>query len=169
MPDLPTGTITLFFTDIEGVGTNVEALGANNAKIYFGRMHALNLVGIDVDEAWFAFHTDESEHEEKDTRALEELWARVHSALPELGAGAEVLETATPRTIYERTRRKLGMVGGVGQSLEAFGANALTHRTTVENLFMVGDTVFPGNGVAAVTHSALVVADEIAPPRAGRR
>ncbi|MDT7806794.1 MAG: hypothetical protein QOJ70_607, partial [Acidobacteriota bacterium] len=31
-------------------------------------------------------------------------------------------------------------------------------------LFMVGDTVFPGNGVAAVTHSALVVANEIAPP-----
>src|SRR3989440_2435243 len=120
-------------------------------------------------EAWFAFHTDESEHEEKDARALEELWARVHAALPELGAGAEVLETATPRTFYERTRRRLGMVGGVGQSLEAFGANALTHRTTVQNLFMVGDTVFPGNGVAAVTHSALIVADEIAPPRAGRR
>src|SRR5438105_4234243 len=55
-------------------------------------------------EAWFAFHTDESEHEEKDTRALEELWARVHSALPELGAGAEVIETSTPRTVYERTR-----------------------------------------------------------------
>src|SRR2546423_3012042 len=120
-------------------------------------------------EAWFAFHTDESEHEEKDARALEELWARVHAALPELGAGAEVLETATPRTFYERTRRRLGMVGGTGQSLEAFGANALTHRTTVENLFMVGDTVFPGNGVAGVTHSALVVADEIAPPRTRRR
>src|SRR5438105_4977790 len=109
-------------------------------------------------EAWFAFHTDESEHEEKDTRALEELWARVHSALPELGAGAEVIETSTPRTVYERTRRRLGMVGGTGQSLEAFGADALTHRTSVQNLFMVGDTVFPGNGVAAVTHSALVVA-----------
>ena len=120
-------------------------------------------------EAWFAFHTDESEHEEKDTRALEELWARVHSALPELGAGAEVIETSTPRTVYERTRRRLGMVGGTGQSLEAFGADALTHRTSVQNLFMVGDTVFPGNGVAAVTHSALVVADEVAPPRAGRR
>src|SRR5205807_6180206 len=120
-------------------------------------------------EGWFAFHADESEHEEQDARALETLWARVHAALPELGAGAEVFETATPRTIYERTRRRLGMVGGTGQSLEAFGANAWTHRTTVQNLFMVGDTVFPGNGVAAVTHSALIVADEIAPPRAGRR
>jgi phytoene dehydrogenase-like protein len=29
---------------------------------------------------------------------------------------------------------------------------------------MVGDTVFPGGGVAAVTQSALIVANEIAPP-----
>jgi C-3',4' desaturase CrtD len=116
-------------------------------------------------EQWFAFHTDEAEHEEQDQRALEACWGRVHAALPELGGGAEVFETATPRTFYERTRRRLGMVGGVGQSPEVFGANAPTHRTCVPNLFMVGDTVFPGNGVAAVTQSALIVADEIAPPR----
>jgi C-3',4' desaturase CrtD len=116
-------------------------------------------------EGWFTFHSDESEHEERDARALEERWARLHAALPELGAGAEVLETATPRTTYEQTRRRLGMVGGTGQALDAFGANATPHRTSVPNLFMVGDTVFPGNGVAAVTHSALVVANEIAPPR----
>ncbi len=116
-------------------------------------------------EQWFSFHSDESEHEEQDARTLEALWSRVHAALPELGAGAEVFETATPRTFYERTRRRLGMVGGVGQSLDAFGANAPTHRTHVSNLLMVGDTVFPGNGVAAVTHSALVAADELAPVR----
>jgi phytoene dehydrogenase-like protein len=56
------------------------------------------------------------------------------------------------------------MVGGVGQSPDVFGANAPTHRTPIPNLLMVGDTVFPGNGLAAVTHSALVVANEIAPP-----
>jgi C-3',4' desaturase CrtD len=118
-------------------------------------------------EQWFAFHADESEHEEQDQRALEALWKRVHASLPELGAGAEVFETATPRTFYERTRRRLGMVGGVGQSPEVFGARGPTHKTAIPDLFMVGDTVFPGNGVAAVTHCALVVANEIAPP-AGR-
>ncbi|MDT5159398.1 MAG: hypothetical protein QOH51_3755 [Acidobacteriota bacterium] len=115
-------------------------------------------------EQWFTFHADESEHEEQDRRTLEALWGRVHARLPELGAGAEVFETATPRTFYERTRRRLGMVGGVGQSMEVFGARGPTHKTTIPNLFMVGDTVFPGNGVAAVTHSALIVANEIAPP-----
>ncbi|HJQ33939.1 MAG TPA: NAD(P)/FAD-dependent oxidoreductase [Pyrinomonadaceae bacterium] len=115
-------------------------------------------------EQWFAFHSDETEHEEQDARTLEALWARMHAALPELGSGAEVIETATPRTLYERTRRRLGMVGGTGQSPEVYGPDALTHRAPVPHLFMVGDTVFPGNGLAAVTHSALVVANEIAPP-----
>lgn len=114
-------------------------------------------------EQWFAFHEDESEHEAQDQSALETWWQRLHAALPELGDGIEIIETATPRTFYENTRRKLGMVGGVGQSLEVFGPNSLSHRTAVPNLYIVGDTTFPGQGVAAVTHSGLIVANEIAP------
>jgi C-3',4' desaturase CrtD len=120
-------------------------------------------------EQWFSFHEDESEHEEQDQRFLEDRWARLHASAPELGAGCEVVETATPRTAYERTRRRLGMVGGVGQTLANFAAAGPTHRTTIPNLFLVGDTAFPGNGVAAVTHSALIAADEIAPPGRTRR
>ncbi|MDQ3649942.1 MAG: NAD(P)/FAD-dependent oxidoreductase [Acidobacteriota bacterium] len=115
-------------------------------------------------EQWFTFHRGETEHEAQDQAALEAWWGRLHEALPELGSGVEVIETATPRTFYERTRRKLGMVGGVGQSLGLFGTNSLTHCTAVPNLYMVGDTMFPGQGVAAVTHSALIVANKIAPP-----
>jgi C-3',4' desaturase CrtD len=118
----------------------------------------------DVDE-WFAYHTDESEHETQDQNFLEASWERLHRALPELGAGIEVIETATPRTFYEATRRKLGMVGGIPQTLAASGANAFTHRTPYPALYMVGDTTFPGNGLAAVTQSALIVADEIAPQK----
>ncbi|MDQ1610976.1 MAG: hypothetical protein QOG00_907 [Pyrinomonadaceae bacterium] len=112
---------------------------------------------------WFAFHTDESEHEAEDQRMLEACWTRLHAALPELGAGAEVIETATPRTFYEQTRRKLGMTGGIPQTLANSGANAFTHRTPFPNLYTVGDTTFPGHGLAAVTHSALIAANEIAP------
>ncbi|HEV7904223.1 MAG TPA: NAD(P)/FAD-dependent oxidoreductase [Pyrinomonadaceae bacterium] len=114
---------------------------------------------------WFAYHTDEREHEAQDQKFLEATWERLHAALPELGAGVEVIETATPRTFYETTRRKLGMVGGIPQTLAASGANAFTHRTPFPNLYMVGDTTFPGNGLAAVTQSALIAANEIAPPR----
>ncbi len=115
-------------------------------------------------EQWFAFHSDETEHEEQDARTLEALWSRLHAALPELGDGAEVFETATPRTFYERTRRRLGMVGGLPRTPDLLnGPHALTHRTSVPNLLLVGDTVFPGAGLAPVTHSAFVVANELAP------
>ncbi|HEX8286226.1 MAG TPA: FAD-dependent oxidoreductase [Pyrinomonadaceae bacterium] len=150
--------------DAEGALFMLGAAPGWDARAPDGRRAATVNAFTDA-EQWFAFHSDESEHEEQDARALRTLWARVHAALPELGAGAEVFETATPRTFYERTRRRLGMVGGVGQSLDAFGANAPTHRTHVPNLLTVGDTVFPGNGVAAVTHSALIVADELAPTK----
>ncbi|MFL6208356.1 MAG: phytoene desaturase family protein [Pyrinomonadaceae bacterium] len=113
---------------------------------------------------WFAYHEDEAEHETQDQQMLEACWARLHASLPELGDGIEVIETATPRTYYEQTRRKLGMIGSTGQTPDMFGAQALTHRTPFAGLYLVGDTVFPGAGVAAVTHAARVVADKIAPP-----
>jgi phytoene dehydrogenase-like protein len=60
------------------------------------------------------------------------------------------------------------MVGGLQRTPDLLnGPHALTHKTGVPNLLLVGDTVFPGAGLAPVTHSALVVANEIAPP-AGR-
>ncbi|HZH89471.1 MAG TPA: NAD(P)/FAD-dependent oxidoreductase [Pyrinomonadaceae bacterium] len=115
---------------------------------------------------WFGYHTDETEHETQDQQMLEACWKRLHAALPELGAGVEVIETATPRTFYEGTRRKLGMTGGIPQTLANYSdADAFTHRSPFPNLYTVGDTVFPGNGLAAVTQSALIVANEIAPPR----
>ena len=116
-------------------------------------------------EQWFTFHEDETEHEAQDQMMLEKWWERIHRAMPELGAGVEVIETATPRSFYDYTRRRLGMVGGVGQSLDVFGMNSLTHRTMIPNLYMVGDTVFPGQGVAGVTQSALIVANELAPKK----
>jgi phytoene dehydrogenase-like protein len=116
-------------------------------------------------EDWFTFHEDESEHEERDQRTLEAVWSRLHAALPELGAGVEVIETLTPRDFYERTRRRLGAVCGTPRTPEAFGPAGFTHRTSLPNLYMVGDTTFHGSGLAAVTHSALAAANEIAPPR----
>jgi phytoene dehydrogenase-like protein len=139
---------------------------ASDARAPSGR-RAVTVSTFTESSQWFSFHEDETELEQQDQAALEIWWERLHAAMPELGDGVEVIETMTPRDYYANTRRKLGMVGGINQSLALSGLNSLTHRTTLPNLFMVGDTVFPGQGVAAVTHSALTVANEIAPP-AGR-
>ena len=51
------------------------------------------------------------------------------------------------------------MVGGLPQTPLVFGPNAFGYETPFANLFLVGDTVFPGAGVAAVSQGALVVAN----------
>jgi C-3',4' desaturase CrtD len=122
-----------------------------------GRRAATVQMFTDVDE-WFTYHEDESEHEEQDRAMLEKLWSRLLTAIPELGDSSELIETATPRTIFETTRRKLGMVGGLGHPPGSTGFN---HQTALPKLFMVGDTVFPGASIAAVSHAALVLSNHL--------
>ncbi|HXD34765.1 MAG TPA: NAD(P)/FAD-dependent oxidoreductase [Pyrinomonadaceae bacterium] len=125
-----------------------------------GKRAAMVQVPVDVTD-WFTYHVDESEHEEQDQRSLETLWARLLSIIPELSGSPELIETATPRTWYEDTRRKLGMLGGLPVTPSIFGANTITHDTDFENFFMVGDTVYPGAGLASVSHGALTLADQL--------
>jgi phytoene dehydrogenase-like protein len=106
---------------------------------------------------------DEREHEARDQEMLQAVWSRLYATIPELADSVEVIETATPQTYYDSTRRQLGKVGGLGQALSVFGPNSFSHRTAISNLFLVGDTAFPGAGVAAVSQSALIVANEIRP------
>jgi phytoene dehydrogenase-like protein len=113
---------------------------------------------------WFAYHEDEAEHEAQDERALAFWWERLHEALPEIGDGCEVIETLTPRTYYEQTRRRLGAVWGLARTPETSVAGSLSHRTHLPKLYVVGDTAASANGVEAVTRDALAVADEIALP-----
>jgi C-3',4' desaturase CrtD len=113
----------------------------------------------DVDE-WFTFHRDETELEAKDQQMLEECWARLHTAMPELGSSIEVIDTATPRGFYEATRRKLGMVGSTVPSPDNFWLDKPSHETSVPNLFIVSDTTSP-DGIAGLTRSALGLANKL--------
>ena len=113
----------------------------------------------DVDE-WFTFHKDEAELEERDQQMLERCWTRLHAAMPELGSSVEVIDTATPRTFYDLTRRKLGMVGGVNSTPGSFWPGAPSHATALSNLFIVSDTASQG-GIAGLTRSALLLANKL--------
>jgi len=112
---------------------------------------------------WFAFHQDEGAHEKQDRETLERLWPHLHAAMPELGDGIELIESATPRTFHEVTRRKLGMTGGLSSTPARLASQSQFGSTTFPNLFLVGDTVSPSNGVAAVSRSALSLAIALAP------
>ena len=100
-------------------------------------------------EPWFAYQTSEEDYDEWDQAALETFWNRLHAALPELGSDVEVIETANPRTYYDVTRRKLGMVLGIGPT------PAISSETFLPNLFIVGDTISETATLDSVVASAV--------------
>ena len=70
-------------------------------------------------------------------------------------------ETATPRTFAKYTARDRGIVGGIGQRISTFGPFGFATRTPLKNLWLVGDSVHPGEGTAGVSYSALTVVKQI--------
>ena len=100
-------------------------------------------------DSWFAYQSSEEDYEEWDQQALEQFWNRLHAALPELGSDIEIIETANPRTYYDQTRRKLGMVLGVE------GASPASSSTFLPNLFIIGDTVSSVPKLNSVVETAI--------------
>ena len=114
----------------------------------------------DVNE-WFTFHASEEDFEESDQAFLEHFWTKLHATLPELGSGIEIIETANPRTYYDQTRRKLGMVMGLPRVSGLLSAKIPFPTTVIPNLLMAGDTVSPLPDLASVSQTALSVADQV--------
>jgi len=106
-------------------------------------------------DSWFTYQSSEEDYDEWDQAALGQFWTRVHAALPELGGDIEIIETANPRTYYDQTRRKLGMVLGIeGQPVQS-------HETSLPNLFMVSDTVSSAARLDKVAESAMLLANRL--------
>ena len=105
---------------------------------------------------WFTYHESEEEFEESDQAALERFWTKLHTALPELGSDIEIIETANPRTFYDQTRRKLGMVMGA-----LAGSKIPSSGTSIPNLFMIGDTVSPLPDLASVIQTAASLVENL--------
>ncbi|WP_247215112.1 C-3',4' desaturase CrtD [Synechococcus sp. C9] len=70
-------------------------------------------------------------------------------------------EAATPRTFARYTARTQGMVGGIGQRVHTFGPWGLATRTPIRHLWLVGDSVHPGEGTAGVSYAAVQAVGQI--------
>lgn len=134
-----------------------SAVPATEARAPDGKL-AVTISSFTRGEDWFSFHEDHQAHETQDQSMLESLWARVHKALPELGDGIEIIDSATPQTFYATTRRKFGMVGGVCSS-PVDATPAFTRPFA--NVFLVGDTVANGAGIDALAAASHQVANQI--------
>jgi C-3',4' desaturase CrtD len=88
----------------------------------------------------------------------ERMLASAEKAIPGLRQAARVILPATPVTYAHWTGRPLGMVGGFAQTslLDARGPG-----TGIPNVWLVGDSIFPGQSTAGVTAGALRVAQVV--------
>ena len=70
-------------------------------------------------------------------------------------------ELATPLGFERWTNRPNGMVGGLGQNPDIFGLFGLSSRTPLKGLWLCGDSIYPGEGTAGVSQSAVMVTRQI--------
>ncbi len=70
-------------------------------------------------------------------------------------------ELATPVGFERWTNRPNGIVGGLGQNPDIFGLFGLSSRTPFHGLWLCGDSIYPGEGTAGVSQSALMVARQV--------
>jgi phytoene dehydrogenase-like protein len=103
------------------------------------------------------------ESERVGRRTLEEIIInRIGEALPGFcSAEKKFVLSGTPRTFEHYTHRLHGMVGGVPHSVERLMWTRPKYRTPLEDFYLVGDTVYPGQGVPAVVLGALNLVGEI--------
>ncbi len=70
-------------------------------------------------------------------------------------------ELATPKSFARWTGRPKGIVGGIGQTPSSFGPFGLSSRTPLEGLWLCGDSIYPGEGTAGVSQSALMACRQL--------
>ncbi len=70
-------------------------------------------------------------------------------------------ELATPLGFERWTNRPNGIVGGLGQSPDIFGLFGLSSRTPFKGLWLCGDSIYPGEGTAGVSQSAMMVSRQV--------
>ena len=68
---------------------------------------------------------------------------------------------ATPLGFERWTNRPNGIVGGLGQSPDVFGLFGLSSRTPFKGLWLCGDSIYPGEGTAGVSQSAIMVSRQV--------
>lgn len=71
--------------------------------------------------------------------------------------------TGSPKTFIKYTHRYGGLVGGIPHSLKRNPLDFLIARSPLENFYMLGDTQYPGQGIAAVIMGAQNLSEYLSP------
>lgn len=120
-----------------------------------------------VVEPWLVLkQTDFAAYEARKAEYAEKMLTAAERALPSLRSAITLQLTGTPTTFEFYTRRPQGMVGGFPQT-SLF--NVRGPATGLPNLWLAGDSIFPGQSTAGVTLGGLRVARNILQTRLQHR
>jgi C-3',4' desaturase CrtD len=120
--------------------------------------HALTIsTHTELGPWWDLYERDGSAYEARKQAYTESILQAAEIAIPGLRRAAQLVMPGTPLTFQRFTRRAWGWVGGFPQTslFTAWGPRLAS------NLWMVGDSIFPGQSTAAVAMGGLRVADLI--------
>lgn len=109
-------------------------------------------------EPWWAM--DRDRYDEAKSEVAEAVLDRVAASSGLGRLRVDALLAGTPRTFVRFTHRSRGRVGGVPTTLSAL-VRPLAPVTPFPSFFLVGDTVYPGQGIPAVVLGAINVVDRI--------
>lgn len=109
---------------------------------------------------WHQFRhaTDPTGYAEQKEQLAEKLLVAAERAIPGLRQAIRLCLPGTPATFEFYTRRPYGMVGGFPQT-SLFHARG--PATGIRNLWLVGDSIFPGQSTAGVTLGGMRVATAV--------
>jgi C-3',4' desaturase CrtD len=110
-------------------------------------------------EPWWELRNgDQTAYDERKTQYSERLLSVAEQVLPNFKEAADLVLPGTPVTFERFTRRARGWVGGFPQTslFRSWGPNL------GPGLWMVGDSIFPGQSVPAVMLSGLRIARTVA-------
>ncbi len=148
--DLPLGEGNSVFVSISDADDHERAPAGYRAITLSTHTHI---------EPWWALReSDLAAYEARVADYRDRLLDGAEQAVPGVRDNAVLIMPGTPAAFQRFTRRPGGMVGGFAQS-NLF--NARGPHTGINNLWLVGDSIFPGQSTAGVTAGALRVAAEV--------
>lgn len=106
---------------------------------------------------WHLYETDRPAYEARKAKYTEQMLEAAQIALPHIRDAATLTLPGTPVTFQRFTRRQWGWVGGFPQ-VNLFRTWA---PRLMPGLWMVGDSIFPGQSTAAVAMGGLRVASAV--------
>lgn len=107
-------------------------------------------------DPWFG-----TDYESRKIKYTQEAIAQLQSYFDLSPENILIQEAATPRTFAHYTAREKGFVGGIGQRIPTFAPFGIATRTPLPNIWLVGDSVHPGEGTAGVSYAALTAVRQI--------